>query len=312
MAGFFESLALAAAPAGVGAAGGVISNLINQNSVENEATRNQSNFNIQMDETIQRRVADAKRAGLHPLYALGASSSPSSQPIVMQDSIGPALNTAGQNIATSINRRGSADDRLKTVLENKLLDSQIGETDARKNLIVAQQAQMNQANQTDLGVRPEIRNSLAPEGQAPNPPGTAFVENQPSKVTSAKTGQPHVRAGVNPMYEERMMAPGFPIMLPVAEGESPEELLSEMSAAAYAGLLEMNANKYGGKWLRDYTGLRFTGKQPTQAYLELNQQGPRRPREPFTKPDSEKQGMIRGLIDKFWQSIDPGWKKGGK
>lgn len=310
--GFFETLAGAAAPAGVSAAGGVISNLINQNSVENEATRNQSNFGIQMDETIQRRVADAKKAGLHPLYALGASSSPSSQPIVMQDSIGPALNQAGQNIATNINRQGSADDRLKTVLENKLLDSQIGETDARKNLIIAQQAQMNQVNQTDLGVRPEIRNSLAPEGQAPNPPGTAFVENKPSTVTSSKTGNENVRAGINPMYEERWMAPGFPIMLPVAEGESPEELLSEMSAGAYAGLLEMNANKYGGNWLRDYTGLRFTGKSPGQGYLSLNQQGPRRPRSTWSRPDSEKSGMIRGLIDKMWQSIDPGWKKGGK
>lgn len=312
MAGFWEALTLAAAPAGVSLAGGVISNLINQNSVENEATRNQSNFNIQMDETIQRRVADAKKAGLHPLYALGASSSPSSQPIVMQDSIGPALNLAGQNIATTINRQGSADDRLKTVLENKLLDSQIGETDARKNLIIAQQAQMNQVNQADLGIQPEIRNLLAPEGQAPNPPGTAFVENRASVQTSAKTGQPHVRAGINPMYEERWMAPGFPIMLPVAEGESPEELLSEMSAGAYAGLLEMNANKYGGRWLRDFTGLRFAGKAPSQAYISLNQQGPRRQRESWSKPDSEKSGMIRGLIDNFWQSIDPGWKKGGK
>lgn len=261
-----------------------------------------------MDETIQRRVADAKKAGLHPLYALGASSSPSSQPIVMTDSIGPSLNQAGQNISTAINRMGSADDRLKTILENKLLDSQIGETDARKNLIIAQQAQMNQANQNDLGTQPEIRNSLAPGGQAPNPPGTAFVENKPSVVTSSKTGNENVRAGMNPMYEERWMAPGFPIMLPVAEGESPEELLSEMSAGAYAGLLEMNARKYGGKWLRDYISLRFTGKEPSQAYLSLNQQGPRRPREAWSKPDSEKTGMLKGLIDKFWDSVDPSWK----
>lgn len=317
MAGFFEALALAAAPTGVSAAGGVISNLINQNSVENEATRNQSNFNItqeNFENTAQIRVADAKKAGLHPLYAMGVNSmGPSgSQPIVMQDSIGPALNNAGQNIATTINRQGSADDRLKTILENKLLDSQIGETDARKNLIIAQQAQMNQVNQNDLGVQPEIRNSLAPEGQAPNPPGTAFVENKASVQTSAKTDQPHVRAGINPMYEERWMAPGFPIMLPVAEGESPEELLSEMSAGAYAGLLEMNARKYGGRWLRDFTGLRFTGQSPSQAYLSLNQQGPRRRKESWSKPESEKSGMMRGLIDKFWQSIDPGWKKGGK
>ena len=43
-----------------------------------EASRNrqmaQAQFDAQMDETIQRRVADAKAAGVHPLFALGASA----------------------------------------------------------------------------------------------------------------------------------------------------------------------------------------------------------------------------------------------
>lgn len=33
----------------------------------------QEQFNAQMDQSVQRRVADAKKAGIHPLFALGAS-----------------------------------------------------------------------------------------------------------------------------------------------------------------------------------------------------------------------------------------------
>jgi hypothetical protein len=34
----------------------------------------QSQFDAQMDQSVQRRVADAKKAGIHPLFALGASA----------------------------------------------------------------------------------------------------------------------------------------------------------------------------------------------------------------------------------------------
>lgn len=268
---FFEALGGAAAIQGLtGAAGGVLSNLINQNQQENEATRNQSNFDTQLDSTIQRRVADAKKAGLHPLYALGVSSAPSSQPITIQDSIGPSLNQAGQNIGNILGRQGSAADRLKTVLENKLLDSQIGETDARKNLIQAQQAQMNQANQTDLGIRPELQNKIIPEGQAPNPPGTdavGYVEKKPAALTSQMQGREDLIAGRSRGgFELRTMGHNFPMIMPVAEGESPMELWSEMSLYDKAGLINRNMAQFGPQWLDDFWDVMYAGKQAKGKY----------------------------------------------
>lgn len=77
------------------------------------------------DSAIQRRVADAKAAGIHPLYALGANvSSPSV-------TVGSDFGSMGQDIGRAVAATRTADDRLKSLtltnmeLRNKLLEGQI-------------------------------------------------------------------------------------------------------------------------------------------------------------------------------------------
>lgn len=45
----------------------------NQRNYEYGLKQAQAQFDAQMDQSVQRRVADAKKAGVHPLFALGAS-----------------------------------------------------------------------------------------------------------------------------------------------------------------------------------------------------------------------------------------------
>lgn len=275
--GFAESLGAGLATAGGSVVGGVVSNLINQNQVENEATRNQFN----LTHGISMRVKDAKRAGLHPLYALGAPAMTSS-PITMQDTIGPALIQAGQNIGNILSRQDDASDKLKTDLELQLLRSNIEESDARAMLARSQASQNYAANIGGMGVRPEVPNTnfIGPriEGQMPMSMGVGegIIEGKPSPQISTKVGNPSMVAGLGPTQEERTLAPGFFMVVPRLEGESLEEILSEMNPLAFNGLLDLNQKIYGGNWKRDFTEFRYSGKIPKGNYLSTLEHGPRR------------------------------------
>lgn len=266
--GFFETLAGAAAIGGVSTmAGGVVGNLINQNQQENEATRNQSNFNVQMDNTIQRKVEDAKRAGLHPLYALGANSSPSSQPITFQDQLGPAISQGGQNLGSAISRMQTGDEKLLAAAQLNVLESQANRDDAQAAYYNSEAMRNMQSGQTGLGVQPEVQGFLGPEGQAPNPPGTAMVERKAAPITSQMKDRQDLIAGrTRGGFELRTMGNNFPMIMPVAEGESPMELWSEMSMYDKAGLINRNMGQFGPQWLDDFWDVMYGGGQAKGKY----------------------------------------------
>src|SRR5262245_6914522 len=62
---------------------------------------------------IQWKVEDAKRAGIHPLYALGASTSSPSPVHVQGGDYG--ISAAGQDVSRAIMASQDADDRKATV-----------------------------------------------------------------------------------------------------------------------------------------------------------------------------------------------------
>lgn len=214
---------------------------------------------------IRWRVADAKAAGLHPLFALGANVQAPS-PMVLGDTVGPSLAEAGQSLGGAISRMGDVALKNKMILENKLLESQIGESDARKGLYQAEASKIMQQGQTGLGIQSEFQGPVI-EGQHPNPPG--FIDINPAPVVSSKSGHPESQAGLNPFFEEQLLAPGFPIMLPRTQGESAEEIISEMSPAAWLGLLLRNSEMYGKGWLEDLMRFRYLGKHPRGRYDQL-------------------------------------------
>lgn len=59
---------------------------------------------------IRWKVEDARAAGIHPLYALGASTS-SYSPIAVQDQLGPAISSAGQDISRAMTAQATAEER---------------------------------------------------------------------------------------------------------------------------------------------------------------------------------------------------------
>lgn len=84
-------------------------------------------FKMQMDESIQRRVADAKKAGIHPLFGLGASVGAS--PTTHYG--GGDISAAGDALGSAVDKAMSASDKKGIQAKNEqVLDSQIRRNDA--------------------------------------------------------------------------------------------------------------------------------------------------------------------------------------
>lgn len=259
------------AAAGVGAAasigGGVLSSLLNRRAQE----RDRDFQREVLQNAVQWRTEDAKKAGLHPLYALGANVATSSgSPQFIGDPVGPSLAEAGQNISNAIMRSQQSDERMKNQMDLALAVKSMQESDARIDYTRAQIRQLEQANQQSpagMGLRME---QLPIEGQAPNPPGIGVIEMKPVEQISGKQGSPHVAAGTQPWFQENSLAGGrLPFQTPRGQGEHPEELLSEMSLGAYLGLLKQNEATYGEGWLKDFMLYRYLGIPPDRDYSGL-------------------------------------------
>lgn len=116
------------------------------------AALNRENMAMQKafaQEGIRWKVADAKAAGIHPLYAIGApnmSYSPTTVGAVPDTSMGNAMANAGQDISRAMNATRTGGERVdaftktaqalqlqKSGLENELLASQIAKMKASMN-----------------------------------------------------------------------------------------------------------------------------------------------------------------------------------
>lgn len=226
-----------------------------------------------LQQGIRWRTEDARAAGLHPLFALGANIQAPS-PMAFGDPLGPSIAQAGQDIGSAVSRMQTPSQRAKDVLELELLASQKGETDARKDLLVAEAAKIRQAGVGGIGTQMEGGSPVGIEGQVPNPSGVGVIDIEPAKVVSPKVAHPEAQAGQNPYYEEQLLAPDFPIMLPRTQGESAEEIISEMSPGAWLGLLLRNSKIYGEGWLEDLLRSRYLGQDPRHRFAPLGSKPP--------------------------------------
>lgn len=126
----------------LGAIGSGISSIMGMNAAK-DAQKQQNamaerNIALQKEfaqQGIRWKVEDAQRAGIHPIYALGAPTT-SFAPVSIGDSLSPGIRAAGQDISRAISSTGSALEREisstaaaiqleKGGLENELLRTQI-------------------------------------------------------------------------------------------------------------------------------------------------------------------------------------------
>lgn len=132
----------------ISAGASLIGGLFNRSSADKANAQNMqiAQQNMEMQEEFAReglswKVADAKRSGIHPVYALGApttSFSPVSFSASADDSMGNAISKMGQDIGSAITNRSTSTQRAASTqlalekltlqrgaLENELLASRI-------------------------------------------------------------------------------------------------------------------------------------------------------------------------------------------
>lgn len=120
--------------AGIGAAGSIAGGLMGSNATQKA---NAANIKYQKEfaqKGIQWRVADAKAAGVHPLYALGAQTHSFAPNLIADTSMADAVSNAGQDISRAVAGMSSTSEfqeaaqqlaLTRGALENELLASQI-------------------------------------------------------------------------------------------------------------------------------------------------------------------------------------------
>lgn len=138
--------------AGANLVGGFLNRAETRRANEANAAIARENIALQKQfaqEGVRWKVEDAKAAGIHPLYALGAqthSFSPVSAGAVADSSLGNAMAAAGQDLSRAINSTRTSSERntafqttveklqlQKMGLENDLLASQIAKLRASTN-----------------------------------------------------------------------------------------------------------------------------------------------------------------------------------
>ncbi len=146
-------------------------------------------FDEQMDQTIQRRVVDAKAAGIHPLFALGASAGAS--PTVHAGGGGASALDAVRGVAglMGIGGRGGRAPSQSA----DLAVAQIGGYNASANRDETQ-AQLNLARVAEI----QGRSMAANDGLGPNDGPAGLIESVRPRVPTSFPGQKGVTAGVQP------------------------------------------------------------------------------------------------------------------
>lgn len=209
-----------------------------------------------MQNGIQWRVQDAVKAGLHPLFALGAQIQAGSPTPV--GSFGDGSFSQGQDISQAISRASpEAREALSVQLEvqKSLRDKYNAEADlahsqAMRNYqdpssgLLPNGGPGGGGNSSSGIVVPE-RNQFLPENQG-------AVNMVGAERKSARWMEPGVEAGLAPGVME-LAIPGTAVKFAIPATDDIGETLSEMdNPISAAALLILNRKMYGPYWIRDF------------------------------------------------------------
>lgn len=139
---------------------------------------------------IQWKVEDAKKAGIHPLYALGASTS-SYAPISVGSPLPQAMSQAGQDLSRAINATrspGAQQDAFMATTQKLQLENM-----GLQNQLLA--SQIRKINQTSTPGIPTADQRWLIDGQGQTAlPGT-LVTDKPLERVPGNPGAPHQEPG---------------------------------------------------------------------------------------------------------------------
>lgn len=200
--------ALAAAGAAIGA--NILAAKEQARSNERAAARNRDAQEEFARMGVRWKVEDAKAAGIHPLYALGANTTSFTPSYVGDTSQADMIRDTGQNINRAIQATASSDDRKvnQLRLEGLALDNDLKRAEIAKT-------------------KAQIGPPMPLPGQTDFVPGqgnsSELVTTVPSKKVASQPGKPFQEAGWRPDVSFARTATGLTPMIPEGLSESLED-----------------------------------------------------------------------------------------
>lgn len=166
------------------------SNAIAQRNAE-ENRRMQIHF---AENGIKMRVDDAMRSGVHPYFALGASTSsfsPVSVGHVPEDGLAQGLRSAGQDISRAVHATSSQSERIERAHSTAATALTLQNMDLRNELLRAQIAKLK-GDQVGPPL-PATGDSYTMPGQA----DSGLVKPKAVEIAPTPAGAPHFEAGAH-------------------------------------------------------------------------------------------------------------------
>lgn len=177
-------------------------------SRSNKSNQAANQRNLDLDRQLQKdfaqqgirwRTEDAKAAGIHPLYAMGASIptfSPSPSNIGGDTSLGPGLKSAGQDITRAITATQTRKQRTSGIAYNLSIERAQLENDLLRSRIALN-------TQTGPALPSALDSNLLP-GQ-----GDSSMDVQPMLINPSAPGRPHQETGAVADYGFARTATGL-------------------------------------------------------------------------------------------------------
>lgn len=252
--------------------GNIAGALIGKDSARNAAGLNRDMQREFAQKGIRWKVEDAKAAGLHPLAALGASTS-SFAPVFQGDSLGQAIAQSGQDISRAqqatrtaqerreVEQAAAAQQAIANDRAGRVADSQIRLNDAQAQLALSEAHRRNfvgppMPSGGDQGV--------AQSGVVVDPRYGASV-SKPPDISTGRPGQPGLLSGppspLTRLYTFSHDGKNYNLRLPNTDIDALMENPISSAAIIYAlnpevgplvikGLIDSHTRQYG-KWGRE-------------------------------------------------------------
>ncbi|QXP08044.1 MAG: DNA pilot protein [Arizlama microvirus] len=198
--------------AGADLAGGILGQGSQKDAIESNEDIFRQNVQLQTDfakNGIRWKVEDAKAAGIHPLYALGANTasfSPVSVGSFPESPLGDSISRMGQSVGRSVDATMTKVEReKKAVMDSLTLERAKLENDLLKSQIV----NVNRASNPALPTSDPSLTSDFISGQGNSSPTGGLVIDKPLVRTSSQPGRPYQEVGAIPEFGYARTATGL-------------------------------------------------------------------------------------------------------
>lgn len=213
----------------ISAVGNVAGSLIGSSSNKSAA---KSNANLQREfaqNGITWKVEDAKRAGIHPLYAVGAPTVSANPSYVGDTHLSQGVANLGQDIGRAIHATRNSRQRA-----DALSDLQLERGQLENDLLRSQIAKINQAPNPAM---PTAIMDATIDGQGDSTPtsgASALVQPQPSRPIASQPAKPYQEAGAVSDYSFTRSGPLSYAVVPSKDGKERMEdsIFADLSWAA--------------------------------------------------------------------------------